>query len=286
MPPTPPPSSGQRPQIATRRVPGLLAAPAITRLPDHDPPLALGLPGPDRLVGERRRRAARARGRRRSSAARPDRLFGGTGPDVLHGNSGDDLLDGSSGGDRLLGGAGGDQLFGGFGARRPRQRPRQRHPRAAAPRPTRSTGGDGDDLIHGGGGRRHASTPACPTPRPCAKAAITGCERVVEAEPVADPSIGIRIIIADRGGSATGAERDDNLLGGRGSETIRLRGKGRNRVLAGRGDDIVHALTNGRGSIDCGPGRDTVFTGHKRPRLRGCERVVNRYATKRRGTLG
>ena len=186
---------------------------------------------------------------------------------------------------------------------------------------------------------------------------IRNCERVIEAEPVIDPSKGIKAVIADRGERRIGGERDDNLLGGRGSDRldggagddviwgdrhlaegghratdvllggpgrdtiyggrgtnriagglgddylqggafrnilrggdgddeIRLRGKGSNRVYAGAGDDIVHALTNGRGTIDCGGGRDTVFTGHKRPRLRGCESVVNRFTTKRRGTLG
>ncbi|MGH2942706.1 MAG: calcium-binding protein, partial [Solirubrobacteraceae bacterium] len=186
---------------------------------------------------------------------------------------------------------------------------------------------------------------------------IRNCERVVEAEPVLDPSIGIKAIIADRGGSRTGGVRNDNLLGGRGSDRldgaegddviwgdrhlpegghaatdvllggpgrdtiyggrgtnkidggagddylqggafrniirggdgddeIRMRGKGSTKVYGGAGNDIVHALTNGRGVINCGPGWDTVFTGNKRPSLRGCENVVNRYKTKRRGTLG
>jgi hypothetical protein len=63
-----------------------------------------------------------------------------------------------------------------------------------------------------------------------------------------------------------------------------MRGKGRTQVYGGSGNDIVHALTNGRGTIDCGRGWDTVFTGHKRPHLRGCENVVNRFTAKRRGT--
>lgn len=83
-----------------------------------------------------------------------------------------------------------------------------------------------------------------------------------------------------------GGAYDNTIRGGDGDDEIRLRGKGLDHVYAGAGNDIVHALTNGRGSIDCGRGYDSVFTGRKRPRLRGCENVVNRYKTRRRGTLG
>ena len=76
------------------------------------------------------------------------------------------------------------------------------------------------------------------------------------------------------------------IRGGAGNDEIRIRGKGSTRVFGGAGNDIVHALTNGRGYIDCGPGWDTVFTGRKKPRTRGCENVVDRYETKRRGTFG
>jgi Ca2+-binding RTX toxin-like protein len=185
---------------------------------------------------------------------------------------------------------------------------------------------------------------------------IRNCEHVVEAPPVIDASKGMKLIASDAGAHRSGGERDDNLLGGRGSDRldgaggddviwgdrhmaegghgatdvllggagrdtiyggrgtnridggpgddylqggafsniirggagddeIRLRGRGANRVYAGAGNDVVHALTNGRGAIDCGRGYDTVFTGHKRPSLRGCENVVNRFTAKRRTTL-
>jgi Ca2+-binding RTX toxin-like protein len=173
--------------------------------------------------------------------------------------------------------------------------------------------------------------------------------------PVPDQTVGIKAIVPDGGGRRTGSTRNDNLLGGRGSDhldgaggddviwgdshrpegghhatdtliggagkdtiygargtnkidrgpgpdylqggaytnvirggdgedEIRLRDKGAKHRLRRPGSDIVHALTNGRGTIDCGPGNDTVFTGNKRPRVHGCEHVVNQYKIQRHGT--
>jgi hypothetical protein len=41
-----------------------------------------------------------------------------------------------------------------------------------------------------------------------------------------------------------------------------------------------------RGVIDCGPGYDVVYTGHRKPRTRNCEKLVNRWTTARHATVG
>jgi hypothetical protein len=67
------------------------------------------------------------------------------------------------------------------------------------------------------------------------------------------------------------------IVGGAGSDQIRLRGHGRNVVLGGPGNDAVFAVVSAMVRVDCGPGFDTVFIGRKRPKMRNCERVVDRY---------
>jgi hypothetical protein len=41
-----------------------------------------------------------------------------------------------------------------------------------------------------------------------------------------------------------------------------------------------------RGVIDCGPGYDVVYTGHRKPRARNCEKLVNRWTAARRAMVG
>ena len=41
-----------------------------------------------------------------------------------------------------------------------------------------------------------------------------------------------------------------------------------------------------RGTVDCGPGYDIVYTGHRKPRTRNCEKLVNRWTAARRATVG
>ena len=72
------------------------------------------------------------------------------------------------------------------------------------------------------------------------------------------------------------------IFGDGGADTIRLTGRGPNRVFAGAGNDVVHAYADGRLAVDCGPGSDRVEIGYNRGvTTRGCECVTRRYARNR-----
>lgn len=67
----------------------------------------------------------------------------------------------------------------------------------------------------------------------------------------------------------------DTLIGGPGRDFI-YASHGRNTIRAGSGDDVVHAHY-GRGTADCGPGNDLIYLSHKRRRgwkIRNCERIT------------
>jgi Ca2+-binding RTX toxin-like protein len=167
----------------------------------------------------------------------------------------------------LDGGAGDDDLAGG-----------------AAPDTISS--GDGDDLIHAGGGADTVDAGAGDD----VIAADSGEDHI--AAGAGDDTVYINDGTAV--GSVDCGPGFDVIVvnhymysGGASNESSRLRGEIRDcewTVGVVPAYDPSVGLTNGRGTIDCGPGNDTVFTGHKRPRLHGCEHVVNQYKITRRGT--
>jgi Ca2+-binding RTX toxin-like protein len=106
---------------------------------------------------------------------------------------------------------------------------------------------------------------------------LTNCESIVETPPTIDPTAGIKIMTPDHGGHAEGTDRNDNLLGSYGSDTIIGLGgndiiwanrkpdgtsRGTDRVEAGAGDDIVYgASRGGKTYIDGGDGNDYLQGG-------------------------
>jgi Ca2+-binding RTX toxin-like protein len=383
-------------QLPSRPLPSLIGLPGADRLAVNlsSGGALLGMEGPDRLIGgPGDDRLDGGTGPDHvfgnggddllKGASGGDFLYGGDGADQLFAGYGADELDGGSGNDILAGEAApdiitsgdGDDLVHGGGAADTIDTGNGNDVIYSDSGSDDITAGEGDDTVYVNNGTGSGKVDCGPghdaivinpyemrggvsNAQDLREGRIRNCERVIEAEPVDDPSKGVKAIIADHGGARTGGVLNDNLLGGRGSDRldgrggddviwgdrhlpegghratdtllggfgndtiyggrgfnriyggpgddylqggafrnvirgedgddeIRVRGKGgRTQVYAGAGNDLVHSLTNGRGFIDCGPGYDTVFTGNKRPTLRRCENVVNRFKTKRRGTLG
>jgi Ca2+-binding RTX toxin-like protein len=106
---------------------------------------------------------------------------------------------------------------------------------------------------------------------------LTNCEQIVETAPVVDPTAGIKVMTPDHGGRAEGTDRNDNLLGSWGEDTIIGLGgndiiwanrkpdgqsRGTDRVHAGAGDDIVYGASRGGTThIDGGDGNDYLQGG-------------------------
>jgi Ca2+-binding RTX toxin-like protein len=97
---------------------------------------------------------------------------------------------------------------------------------------------------------------------------IRGCEQVIEAEPVLDPSKGKKWNAPAGGGTGHGTDRNDNLLGQHGSD----------HILGDGGDDVIWGDqlhdNNGLGAKDLlegGFGNDTIYGGRGTNRILGNE---------------
>src|SRR3954447_17472699 len=183
-----------------------------------------------------------------------DKVSGGDGNDVLHGQTGTDLVDGGagddevyadSGPDTLLGGAGDDTVYANTGGA-----------------VQRVDCGEGDDVLF----MNPYDEPGGVSDRQMIDdGRVAGCEQIVAAAPVADPTKGVKYLAKDSGGRKQGTELDDNLLGGTGAD----------QIFGLDGNDIIWGKYQaGRASsasdvLDGGPGDDTIYGGPGATRILG-----------------
>ena len=242
-----------------------------------------------------------------SGGAGADTIVGDFGRDTITGDAGDDSIEAGGAGDRAHGGAGNDTINGGGGI-------------------DTITGGEGDDVLNPGTGpdaidagpgddvvqqnnHQKIGSVDCgpgqdtiiltPPRQPggyshsvaLKDGRVVGCESVVYADSVVDPTLGVkrnayrpegeRIIGTDLNDQLTGASGPDHLSSGLGDDVLwgnRLptgpshgtdtldSGPGADRVFAGRGHNVISAgdgddyVAAGprRNRIDAGAGNDTI----------------------------
>src|SRR5262249_54729879 len=113
--------------------------------------------------------------------------------------------------------------------------------------------------------------------RPLRRGKFRNCEPIVETPPIVDPTNGYKALRHARRGTAGGTDRNDNLLGSFGSDTLiglggndiiwanrkpTGRSRGVDRVDAGAGDDVVYGASRGGETyIDGGDGNDYLQGG-------------------------
>jgi len=204
----------RRPLAACLRALALCAAPAAAQLPAGVPlpadlPASMAVASVDALptapllpaltppAGAPRPGAPRARPHDRAQRGN-DVLDGGPAPDRVFGGDGD--VHGDSGGDRIAAGAGDDVVYGNNGTA------------------VRSVDcGPGDDTIalnpyDAPGGVSNAQA--------LRRHRIVGCGHVIEAPAVLDPSVGTKAMASSAGETLQGTGRNDNLMGGHGSDIL------------------------------------------------------------------
>ncbi|MDP8969196.1 MAG: hypothetical protein M3N52_01540, partial [Actinomycetota bacterium] len=191
-----------------------------------------------------------------SGADGDDVLLGGPAPDDIYAGNGNDLVHGGTGADKIFAGTGNDIVHGDSG-------------------PDVIDAGPGDDVVFVNNGTAVKSVDCGPgndtivinpyglrggisNAQALRDGRIRNCQQVIEAPPVVDPTKGVTRLMGDRGGRKTGTERNDNLLGGHGSD----------RLLGMAGDDVIwgdrHPGTGGRKASDRlygQGGNDTIYGG-------------------------
>src|SRR3954462_11165144 len=157
-----------------------------------------------------------------------DRLFGGFGHDTLDGGPGNDAIDGGAAPDTITAGDGDDLVHGGSSTDHIDGGPGNDviHTDSGA---DVVTAGPGDDIVYVNNGTAvdrvdcgegndtivinpYGQAGGISNSQALRQGRITGCEKVIEATPVPDPSKGSTWMAPDAGGTRTGTDRNDSLL--------------------------------------------------------------------------